>query len=406
MRVDMVSEHASPLAVLGGVDAGGQNVHVAALATALARLGVNVTVFTRRDDRRLPRRVRLAPRVVVEHVDAGPPEQVPKDELFGYMDGFADVLARRWAVRPPDVVHSHFWMSGHAALAAAPPGVPVVHTFHALGGVKRRHQGADDTSPPQRVDVERDIVQRAARIIATCSDEVFELSRMARRAPRASIVPCGVDLRRFRPGGQALAGTPGRQRLVVVSRLVPRKGIAECVEALADIPGAELLVAGGPPAEELADDSEARRLLGLARAHGVADRFELLGRVDNTRIPDLLRSADLVLCTPWYEPFGMTALEAMACGVPVVASAVGGLVDSVVDGETGVLVPPRDPPALAAAVRQLLADELGRVRLGRAGVDRARRRYGWERIAAATLDAYVEAIHRHAGSGPGQAVEA
>src|SRR3954451_16422995 len=145
MRIAMVSEHASPLAVLGGVDAGGQNVHVAALACALARHGDEVVVHTRRDDPTLPPRVTLAPGVEVDHVDAGPPTEIPKDALLPYMDAFADDLREQWEADPPDVVHAHFWMSSISALDATDGRIPVVQTFHALGSVKRRHQGARDT---------------------------------------------------------------------------------------------------------------------------------------------------------------------------------------------------------------------------------------------------------------------
>ena len=171
MRIAMVSEHASPLAVLGGDDAGGQNVHVAELAKALARRGMEVVVHTRRDDPSLPRRVALAPGVVVDHVDAGPARELPKDELLEHMDAFAEDLLGCWSAERPDLVHSHFWMSGLASLDAAQPlGVPVAHTFHALGVVKRRHQGDRDTSPPGRLAIERRIARRVDRVVATCSD--------------------------------------------------------------------------------------------------------------------------------------------------------------------------------------------------------------------------------------------
>src|SRR4051812_21391420 len=160
MKVTMVSEHASPLALLGGVDAGGQNVVVAALSTELARMGATVTVHTRRDDPSLPRRVPFAPGVVVDHVEAGPPTEIPKDDLFPYMDQFAADLYRQWTRDRPDVVHAHFWMSGQAALAAARPlGIPVVQTFHAHGIVKRRQQGSKDTSPRQRISIEARIAR-------------------------------------------------------------------------------------------------------------------------------------------------------------------------------------------------------------------------------------------------------
>ncbi len=391
----MVSEHASPLAALGGTDAGGQNVHVATLSTALARRGAEIVVHTRRDDPDLPPRVPVAPGVVVEHVDAGPPRPVPKDELLPYMRDFAVELGRSWRARPPDVVHAHFWMSGRASLAAARPlGLPVVQTFHALGVVKRRHQGDKDTSPPPRLREERRLAREADHIVATCSDEVFELLRLGADQRRISVVPCGVDLERFRPDGPVAERDPRRPRLLVVSRLVERKGIDDAITAMAELASRwapELLVAGGPPPEKLDADPEAQRLAALAERLGVRDRVELLGRVEHQQVPALLRSADVVVCTPWYEPFGIVPLEAMACGVPVVASAVGGLVDTVVDGRTGLHVPPRRPDLLAEALRSLLADPARLRSFGQAGVRRVRRRYGWDRIARSTLEAYAAA---------------
>jgi glycosyltransferase involved in cell wall biosynthesis len=391
MRIAMVSEHASPLAVLGGVDAGGQNVHVASLAAALARLGHEVVVHTRRDDPRWARRVPLAAGVTVHHVDAGPPVEVPKDELLPYMPAFAEQLREQWTAAPPDVVHSHFWMSGLASLdAAAGLGVPVVHTYHALGSVKRRHQGDRDTSPPQRRRTERSLGARADRIVATSCDEVFELLRMGVDRNRVCVVPCGVDLERFRPDGPAEPRTGGSRRIVAACRLVERKGIADAVRALARIPDAELHVAGGPDVRALGADPEAARLRALAAELGVAERLVLRGRVGREGMPRLLRSADLVVCPPWYEPFGIVPVEAMACGVPVVATAVGGQIDSVVHGLTGLHVPPHDPTALADAIATLLEDPGRRAEYGRAGRRRARRRFGWARVAAATLATYEQ----------------
>jgi D-inositol-3-phosphate glycosyltransferase len=393
MRIAMVSEHASPLAALGGVDAGGQNVHVHALAAALARRGDEVVVHTRRDDPGAPRRVPFAPRAEVDHVDAGPPAVVPKDELLPFMGAFAEQLRAQWSEEPPDIVHAHFWMSAVAALAAAGPlGIPVVHTFHALGTVKRRHQGDRDTSPPGRLAIERDIARRADRIVATCTDEVFELVRMGADRRRVTVVPCGVDLGLFGSDGPAEPRAEGRHRLVSASRLVERKGLGNTVRALAELPDAELHIAGGPPAAELDGEPEARRLRTLAAELGVSERLVLRGRVERTDMPALLRSADIVVCAPWYEPFGIVPLEAMACGVPVVATAVGGQIDSVVHGETGVHVPPRDAAALAVALRELLDHPERRAVLGANGRERARERYAFDRIAAATRDVYTELV--------------
>jgi D-inositol-3-phosphate glycosyltransferase len=389
MRIAMISEHASPLATLGGVDAGGQNVHVAALAREIARRGHEVVVHTRRDDPTLPREVDFAPGVVVDHVDAGPPLPLPKDLLLPYMDAFALDLVRAWRRRRPDVVHAHFWMSGVAALGAARRvRVPVLETFHALGIVKRRHQGARDTSPRRRLHEERRIIATADGIIATCHDELAELVRLGAAAERVAVVPCGVDLAVFRPDVPPEPRS-SRRRLVAVGRLVERKGIDDAIAALVRLPDAELVVAGGPAREELHRDPEARRLVARAAELGVADRVVLRGRVDHRDVPPLLRSADVVVSVPWYEPFGIVPVEAMACGVPVVASAVGGMLDTVVDGVTGLHVAPRAPEELARAVRRLLDDGRLPTRLGAAGTERARARYGWERVADATLQAYA-----------------
>jgi len=394
----MVSEHASPLATLGGVDAGGQNVHVAALATGLARRGASVVVHTRRDDPSLPPRVQLAPGVVVDHVDAGPAEPIPKDELLPYMARFARELAETWREDPPDVVHSHFWMSGGCAVSAAEPlGIPVVHTFHALGVVKRRHQGADDTSPRERIGWERALLKKADWIAATCTDEVFELVRQGANLHRITVIPCGVDLGLFTPEGEA-EWRGRRPRVVVVSRMVARKGIGTAISALGRIPDAELVVAGGPPAEALADDPVGARLLDLARSEGVADRVHLRGGVARDSLPALLRSADAVACVPWYEPFGIVPLEAMACGTPVVATPVGGMLDTVRDGHTGRLVPPRQPASLASALRELLQDPSRRAAMGSAGSERARTTYSWQRVAALTEQSYARAARRSSRS--------
>ena len=393
MRIAMVSEHASPLATLGGVDAGGQNVHVAALATALADRGHEVVVYTREDTPSLPRRVAMRPRVHVEHVTAGPAIPVPKDELLPYMGTFATGLAERWRGDRPDVVHAHFWMSGLASIrAAARCGVPVVQTFHALGTVKRRWQGDQDTSPATRIETERWIGYSAARIIATCSDEVAELRAMGVAAERVDVVPCGVDVSLFSPAADEIRASRTAPRLLIVSRLVPRKGVEDAIRALALIPAAELVIVGGPSGDRLDDDPEVARLRQVTAECGVAERVCLTGHLRHEELPAMIRSSDVLLAVPWYEPFGITVLEAMACGVPVVASAVGGLLDTVAAGVTGVFVNTRDPHSIAAGTRWLLSDEQRRAAMGRAGAERVKKLYAWQRVAERTEQSYRRAL--------------
>ena len=398
MKIAFVSEHASPLAAVGSVDAGGQNVHVAALAQALGRLGHEVTVYTRRDSPGPPDRVPMGEGVTVEHVPAGPPKTLAKDDLLPHMLEFGAFLGERWRRDPPAVAHAHFWMSGLAALAATRDlHIPVVQTFHALGVVKKRHQGAADTSPRERAGLEAAIGRGADAVIATCSDEVFELARMGVPPRSISVVPCGVDVGLFRPDGPAgrlsqpdgPAGRSGTPMLLAAGRLVERKGVDTIVRALPDIPGAALTIAGGPARPLLEGDAEYRRLAAIAREAGVAGRVRFLGRVPHDEMPALMRSADLVMSVPWYEPFGMVPVEAMACGVPVVVSAVGGHTDSVVEGVTGALVPPRQPQLLARRVRELLAAPAVLRGYGLAGAARVRARYSWDRIGQENLAVYV-----------------
>ncbi|MFD3355542.1 glycosyltransferase [Streptomyces fradiae] len=393
LSVVLVSEHASPLAALGGVDAGGQNVHVARLAGALADRGHQVAVFTRRDDARLPAEVAVRPGVVVHHVPAGPPEPVPKDELPPYMDAFGRYMAGVLQGRPPDVLHSHYWMSGVASVRAARAlRVPLLHTYHALGTVKRRHQRGADTSPPERIGAECEVGLACDRVIATCRDEVRELRRMGVPPERVSVVPCGVDPDQFTPVGPAAPRGPARHRLLQIGRLVPRKGAAVAVVALSRLPDTELVVVGGPPADALDDDPEVRRLRRVARLAGVADRVRFTGAVSRDEMAPLLRGADVVVCPADYEPFGIVPLEAMACGRPVVATAVGGQLDTVADPGCGRLVPPRDPAALARAAAEFLADPRLRAACGAAGRRRVLDRYGWERVAAATEAVYARVL--------------
>jgi type III pantothenate kinase len=420
MKISMISEHASPLAVLGGADAGGQNVHVAELALALGRRGDEVTVYTRRDAAEPDDRVPLGPGVEVVNVTAGPAEPVERDRMLPHMVALAEGVAADWAERgAPELVHSHFWMSGLAALDAvarteARTGarVPTVHTFHALGSVKRRHQGAADTSPAERVWLEPRVGREADAIIATCTDEVNELSALGIDGAKTTVIPCGVDLDRFAARGQRALRFV-RPTVAVVGRIVPRKGTDLVISALAEladrgVDDVDLIVVGGPDAagSGLLADAEIARLAEIACALGVGDRVRFLGRVPQQELPAVLRSVDAVVCTPWYEPFGIVPLEAMACGVPVVAAAVGGLQDTVVDGVTGLHVPPRDPAAIADALGRLLPDARRRAALGRAGRARVESEYTWTSVADRTAAVYrrlIENVARPlAGAGRGR----
>ncbi|HET6530216.1 MAG TPA: glycosyltransferase, partial [Actinoplanes sp.] len=302
MRIAMISEHASPLAALGGTDAGGQNAHVAELSAALAAQGHEVRVYTRRDGTELPDVVPMRGFEVV-HVPAGPPIVLPKDDLLPHMGAFADRLTADWSTTwRPDVAHAHFWMSGLAAVTAGRCcGIPVAQTFHALGSVKRRHQGAADTSPPRRIAYERQLGQAVHRIVVQCQDELRELALLGVPRSRTVLIPSGVNTERFRPDGPA-EPRGSHPRILTVGRLVERKGFEDVIRALPAVPDAELVVVGGAPDGQ---DPYADRLLDLADRCRVADRVRLAGAVPAADMPRWYRSADVVAAAPWYEPFGL-----------------------------------------------------------------------------------------------------
>ncbi|WP_432829876.1 glycosyltransferase [Dactylosporangium sp. CA-092794] len=391
MRIALVSAQASPLA-LGGPGTSGRHTHVAALSGALGRLGHEVVVYVRRESSGGPDAVELAPGVTVEHVPAGPIRPIAPDAQLPLMGDFGRALAARWAGGDaPDVLHAHYWLSGLAALTAtAEDRRPVIVTYHGLATAERRHLPADGNGRAgPRAGLERTLGSLADRVVAQSEDEVAELGKMGVRRSGTVIVPSGVDVDRFTPGGpSADHRRSGLRRILSVGSLVARKGFADLIEALRRVPGAELVLIGGPdPAHpergvELERDPEARRLLQLADRHGVADRLRIIGAVTQDELPAWYRSADVLACAPAYEPFGLTPLEAMACGVPVVAYEVGGIAESVIDNVTGVLVPPRDTTALAAALRGLLGDEVRRMSFASAAIDRVRSRYTWERTAS------------------------
>ncbi|WP_440480788.1 MULTISPECIES: glycosyltransferase [Rhodococcus] len=392
MRISMVSANASPLDVSDGADVGGQSIHLAELSAALTREGHDVTVYTRADSADAPERVTTPGGYTVVHVPVGPARRMSEAEILPLMGAFGSFLKTEWESERPDIVHAHYWMSGIATqLAARTLGIPVVQTFHALGVVEQRFERADSSSTHNRIHLEQLIARGATRVVATCTDEVFELSHLGLPRSRTSVVPSGVDVAEFTPDGRA-DEKGKRHRLVMVGRLAPSKGFDTAIEALTHFPDTELVIAGGPAADDVADDPEASRLLTLAREAKVRNRVRIVGRVPRNAMPSLLRSADAVVCTPWYEPFGMVPLEAMACGTPVVASAVGGMRDTVVDGITGRLISPRNPVRLAEALRQIFDDDALRTGYGMAGCDRARARYSWDRVATDTLRAYGRCV--------------
>jgi D-inositol-3-phosphate glycosyltransferase len=379
VRVAMISEHASPLGL------GGQHSHVADLSTALAELGHEVRVYTRRDGPDLPAVVGLSAGVKVVHVPAGPAAKIPADLLLPHMGDFARWLGNEWREGDwkPTVAHAHFWTSGLAAVTAARQvGIPVVQSFHELADAEATATG------PSRAGYERALGRAVDRVVAQSQDEVRGLVRIGVPRTQLTLVPAGVDSARFSPDGPAADRDPARPRILSVGRLVERKGFGDVIQAMRYVPGAECVVVGGPPAEQLKADPQARRLRALAEQFRVADRFRLIGGVPAKDMPRWYRSADVLVAAPWQEQFELAPLEAMACGVPVIGTTVGGLTDTVVDGLTGDLVPARDPRALGSALRRLVNDRVRHFAYATAALDRARQAYSWKRVAAQVGSVY------------------
>lgn len=408
-RIAMISEHASPLANLGGTDSGGQNTYVDQVSRELSALGFEVDVYTRAD------RPDAAPclwqaGVRIIPVPAGPPSPIPKDEIWPQIDQFleaTDRLARQYG--PYDLIHGNFWMSGWVgAHLRARWGVPFVQIFHALGAIKRLHQGEADTSPPDRDATERFVLERADLVIAQCPSEVDDLVTYYQAdARKIRVVPSGVDLSCFAPvprrEARAELGLAAEESIIIyVGRLLPRKDVANLIEALARFKAASaapdprpcrLLVVGGETdTADLAHEPEMRRLIALAERRGIREHITFVGR----RPAQLLRwyysAADVFATTPWYEPYGLTPLEAMACGIPAVCSAVGGITYTVADGETGFLVPPHQPQALAERLALILSDDRLRQRLSVNARDRVEEHFTWRTVAAETAKIYQEAL--------------
>jgi len=390
MRIALVTGHVSPdvsSARSVPADPRGQALRVAALAGTLADLGHQVTVYARKDSPARPK-AEQAGGVRFEYLSAGPAAPLTQDQLLPQLGAFSDKLAQRWLSSPPDVVHAHFWTSGLAALAATRgTRTPVVQTFHTLGRPAAARP-ADDSAVRGRL--ERLVGRTVRSVLAGNSVELTQLASLG--VPRAAItvVPFGVDTERFEPDGPA-ARRGKRPRLLAAAPASQEHGLDTVIQALAGLPGAELLIAGGPPRAEISADPILHGLARLAERAGVSDRVLFTGKVTAPRVPALLRSADLFVHVASDEPTGILPVEAMACGTPVIASADGADQDAVVDGATGVLIQPGSASALAKRIRQLLASPMLLEGYGIAAADRARSRYSWERIGQETVAAYERA---------------
>lgn len=405
-RIATLSVHTSPLEQPGTGDAGGMNVYIVEVSKRLAQRGVAVEIFTRATRSGLPPVVEMAPGVSVRHVTAGPFEGLAKEDLPSQLCAFTNGVLRAEAAQLPgyyDLIHSHYWMSGQVGWVARDRwGVPLVHTAHTLAKVKNRFIAEGDRPEPKmRVIGEEQVTAEADRLVANTRFEAQDLVAGYDADPaRLTVVQPGVDLDRFRPGAadRRRLGLPERGHVVAfVGRIQPLKGPDVLIAALAEMrrrdPHAPVtaVICGGPSGTGLDRPSS---LIDLAGALGVADAVRFLPPQTGDDLAALYRAADLVAVPSHNESFGLVALEAQACGTPVVAAAVGGLVTAVRDGVSGVLVDGHDPRDWARVLERLLAAPALRGRLSAGAVAHASD-FSWDRTAEGLLRVYRAAVTEH-----------
>jgi len=394
-RIAFISEHASPLATLGGVDNGGQNVYVAELSKALASKGYKVDVYTRKDNAAINDVVNWLPDVRVINVKAGPEHFVEKEKLLYYMDEFTSNMLSfiKQKKLNYNLIHANFFMSGLVASnIKKQTGIPYIITFHALGLVRLAHQKEMDKFPVERFDIEKMIVKDADAIIAECPQDRLDLINYynAERS-KITIVPCGFNPREFYQIDQKIARTKlGLDHdeiiLLQLGRMVPRKGVETVIRSISkintSIKNIRLLVVGGESDEpDEVITPEIGRLKKIAAEENVSAQVTFTGRRNRNVLRYFYAASDMFITTPWYEPFGITPLEAMACGTPVIGSNVGGIKYSVKDGETGFLIPPKDPFALAEKIENLVMNQALLNTMKRNAVKRVNKYFTWASVA-------------------------
>lgn len=402
----MLSYHTCPLATLGGKDTGGMNVYVRDLTRSLGQKGIHVDVFTRSQDEHVPHVLHdlgYGNRVV--HIRSGPEVPLPKKELVHHLPEFVQgvqAFAQAKGIRY-DVIHSHYWMSGIAARDLKSAwGAPVVHMFHTLGLMKQRvARKSEEVEGEYRLTGEKDVLRIADRVVAATPAEMAQIQWLYQvKIDNVVIIPPGVDTSHFYPispdeAKEFIGAPPCAQMLLFVGRIEPLKGIDTLIRAIAIMRQQGLFVClsviGGDPNGVENQNTEIGRLQEMSKQAGLDDLVTFLGKQSQDTLPYYYSASDAVVVPSHYESFGMVALEAMACGVPVVASQVGGLAYLVQDGVTGFTVPVDDPQALADRLSLIFQYPDLRARLGRQAAEVAVE-YAWEKIAERMIQLYDDVL--------------
>ncbi|ODT79077.1 MAG: phosphoheptose isomerase [Nitrosomonadales bacterium SCN 54-20] len=402
-KIALISEHASPIAAIGGTDTGGQNIAVAELARHLAALGYEIDVFTRWDDRRVPKILNWRDGIRIVHVEAGPVTFIPKEKLLPYMPAFTRDILRfiKAENNRYKLVHAHFFMSGLvAADIKRKLGIPFIVTFHALAKVRRLHQGGNDWFPDEGFAIEERVITEADQIVALCPQDRDDLINLYEADPgKITVIPNGFRPDEIYPldklfARMALKLDPKEKIILQLGRMVRRKGVDNVIKALGYMRRehnfeARLLIVGGESDEpDPKTTPEIGRLQKLAEAEGAGDLVTFVGRRPRDMLHYYYSACDVFTTTPWYEPFGITPLEAMACGTPVIGSNVGGIKSTVMDGRTGFLVPPNDPASLGRRIIELLSSNKLMTYFKENAIRHVNQNYTWMKATHLTANMY------------------
>ncbi|MCL6432666.1 MAG: glycosyltransferase family 1 protein [Leptolyngbyaceae cyanobacterium HOT.MB2.61] len=418
--IALISDHGDPAAEIGKEEAGGQNVYVRRVGEALAKLGWQVDMFTRKTRLEDPAIVQHSPHCRTIRLVAGPQEFIPRDQLFDYMPEFVESFRKFQSKEGANypLVHTNYWMSAWVGLQLKEQSnIQLVHTYHSLGAIKYQTMNVRPAIADTRLAIEKQILEQANCVVATSPQEEEALRTLVSQQGQIEIIPCGTDIENFHtiPKAEARAklGFKLNEEIVLyVGRFDPRKGIETLVRACAQLkarseqlnqgslqsngfhtaavnphPSLRLVIVGGSD-PDLTDGQERERIEKIVKDVGLADQTLFVGRVGHDLLPLYYTAADVCVIPSHYEPFGLVAIEAMACGTPVVASAVGGLKFTVVPEETGLLVPPLDENSFAQAIDRILSDELWARKLRRQAPIRVQQNFSWMSVAARLSDLY------------------
>jgi D-inositol-3-phosphate glycosyltransferase len=399
-RIALISDHGDPAAEIGFEEAGGQNVYVRYVGETLAKLGWQVDMFTRKVKLDAPTMVQHSAHCRTIRLVAGPEQFIPRDEIFEYMPQFVaafEAFCSHEGVRYP-LIHTNYWLSAWIGLQLkARHSVRLVHTYHSLGAVKYQTLTHQPAIAPTRLMVEQQILEQADCVIATSPQEQEYLHTLVSNKGRVKIIPYGIDLEIFHPIPKAEARARlgldlDEQIVLYVGRFDPRKGIETLVRASAQTQAfaegrLKLIIVGGSSPEQ-PDGQERNRIECIVQEIGLTERTLFAGQVNHNRLPFYYAAADVCVIPSHYEPFGLVAIEAMACGTPIIASDVGGLRFTVLSEQTGLRVLPQDMPAFATAIDRLLTNKVWAMQLGNCGSAQVHKQFSWNRIVSQLSELY------------------